>query len=311
MPTVDIALFTRLIFLQFPKSVFSAMEAERFDRLKEMREKGLTHLTLQILRYRDVVKDNFHDLLNTTMKELARKGAASDDVTRIANNWAVPLAVFRCLETELNISLSYNELFRIAQKGIAIQNAECKTNNELGCFWSTVQFMVAQGDILHEGDYQIKYLDSFSSDIAKNLIWNDKRPVLYMQKTRVFMLYKQNAKSVGEKVIPEESLKYYLENSKAYLGEKNCRYKVFNKGMPVYEKDRVPVRELRQATKVFRSYCFDYQKLVEEFDINFQVSSSETNEDEEDEEGEKSEEDESENNEDYESRDNQQEVLPF
>jgi len=41
---------------------------------------------------------------------------------------------------------------------------------------------------------------------------------------------------MGDNVLLEESLKYYHEHSKAFLGEKNVRYDVYSKGMPVMTK---------------------------------------------------------------------------
>lgn len=280
MPTVDIALFTRLIFLRFPKSVFSEEETARYERLKEIREDGMTHLTLEILRLRNKMRTEFRHVLNMTIKELADKSGTSDDVSRIANNWAVPLAVYRCLEIYLNVPLTFNELFQIVRKGIAMQNTECKTNNELGGFWNTVQFLVSQGDLLNEGDYIIKYQDNFKSDVIKPVTWQNKRPILYLQKSRVFKLYRQSGKIVGDKVLPEETLKYYLVNSKAYLGEKQCRFKVFYKGMPQYDTSVTTGRQPTQISKVFRAFCFDYLKLVDEFEINLESATQNIKEEE-------------------------------
>lgn len=278
MPTTDIALFTRLIFLRFPKSVFTDEETARYERLKEIREDGMTHLTLEILRHREKIQSDFRHVLRLTMKELANRSGTSDDVKRIANNWAVPLAVFRCLEIDLNLPINYKDLFVIAQKGIAMLNTECRKNNELGGFWNTVQFLISQGDLLNEGDYIVKYHDSFKSDVVKPVTWQNKRPILYLQKSRVFKLYRQSGKTVGDKVLPEESLKYYLINSKTYLGEKQCRFKVFFKGIPQYESSATPGRQPAQVSKVFRAFCFDYLKLVSEFDINFESASSNSQE---------------------------------
>ena len=124
----------------------------------------------------------------------------------------------------------------------------------------------------------VKYQDSFKSNVVQPVTWQNKRPVLYLQKSRVFKLYRQSGKAVGDKVLPEESLKYYLINSKAYLGEKQCRFNVFFKGMPQYESSAIPGRQPTQVSKVFRAFCFDYLKLVDEFDINFESASSNSQE---------------------------------
>lgn len=68
MPTSDIALFTRLVFLQFPRSEFSDKEKQNYKVLLEMRSLGLTHLTLEILKQRKHFEQTwstaFHDTQN-------------------------------------------------------------------------------------------------------------------------------------------------------------------------------------------------------------------------------------------------------
>lgn len=52
MPTKDPALFSRTIFLTFSKSQFTTEETDDFKKLADMRAGGLTHLTLELLKYR-------------------------------------------------------------------------------------------------------------------------------------------------------------------------------------------------------------------------------------------------------------------
>lgn len=119
--------------------------------------------------------------------------------------------------------------------------------------------------------------------------------MLHIQKTRIFMLYKKHGKAVGDTLLPEGSLKYYLENSRAYLGEKLMRYDVYYKGIVQCEqtyknKDGSLVK---QSTSQ-RSYCFDYCEIVKAYDINLEKSSPYSNEsmDEEEDEHSSDEEDE-------------------
>jgi len=283
MPTMDIALFSRLIFLQFPESVFTDEQKENFRILESMRNSGLTHLTLEMLKHRGKMEASFATMFRETCIELADALNGQPIEDRILNNWAVPLAAYRCLETVLNVNLSYSTLFNITLQGIRTQNNECKTSSELGSFWNAVQYLVAQGDIIEGGDYRIKYMRFFKAEKRAAMEWQQERPVLFLQKTRIFMLYKHNGKNVGDIVIPEESLKYYLEHSKAYLGEKRMRYKVYNKGSLVYDRSR-PMGNggFHEAETVQLSYCFDYLKLSETFGINLERAKAETQDDEDD-----------------------------
>ena len=281
MPTMDIALFNRLIFLQFPESVFSEEQKENYKRLEELRERGLTHLTVELMRYRHKMESSYASMFKETLKDIedTLRGEPIED--RILNNWAVPLAAYRTLETALHIDLPYTLLFDICIKGIRTQSNECKTSSELGGFWNTVQWLMAQGEIIEGGDFKIKYM-TFIKTNKVSMQWQEEHPVLIMQKSRIFMLYRQSGRSVGDVVLPEESLRYYLEHSKAYLGEKTYRFKVYNKGVPVYDKNRPNGNNgFCEAETVQRAYVFDYRKIIEAFDINLERANAESTDEEE------------------------------
>ena len=189
---------------------------------------------------------------------------------RILLNWVAPLAVFHCLEAYLDTSLSYKQMLEICVEGIKFQNAQCKQNNELAAFWNMVQYLMSEGEIIEGGDFRIEYLRHLKTNIA-NVQWSESRPVLYIQKTRLFMLYKKNGKAVGDTLLPEGSLKYYLEHCREYLGEKQgIRYKVYHHGIVQYQKVGDVTKEV---STVQRSYCFDYNMLAESFNINLERAS--------------------------------------
>lgn len=285
MATMDIALFSRLIFLQFPRSEFTAEEKENYKQLEKLRDGGLTHLTLDILKLRPKMESSYAATFNQIVMDLTDTLDGQPIEDRILKNWAVPLAAYRCLETALNIGLPYSELYEIAVNGIQTQNAECKSSSELGNFWNMLQYLIDQGDVIDGSDFRIKYQVFFKSDTA-SIQYSMAHPILYLKKSRVFKLYRQSGKNMGDNVIPEESLKYYLEHSKAYLGEKHVKYDVYSKGVPVYVKSSDGKSNIIEKT-VQRSYCFDYIRLKEQFEINFERATADTlSEDEKDEKDE-------------------------
>lgn len=273
MATADIALFSRLIYLTFSKSEFSHEEKEAYLELKKIRQYSLTHLTLEILNMRNKVEQNFRNLYKMTLDDVAERLAKHPVEDRIMHNWLAPLVAFRALES-LDVALSYKEMLEIAVNGIIRQNSECRQNNELAAFWNMVQFLASDGEIIEDGDFRIQYVRRFQSSLV-DTDWKDTRPVLYIQKSRIFMLYKKFGKAVGDNLLPEGSLKYYLENSRAFLGEKVTRYHVYFKGVVQFVKNRKNSDgSLMKQTTTQRSYCFDYQELVKAYNINLEKSSS-------------------------------------
>lgn len=278
MPTTDIALFSRLIFLSFPKSDFTDDEKKNYQRLLMMRSKGMTHLTLQLLTHRELFVKAFYDQYHLILDDVNKRLGSRNVIDRIVQNWVVPLTAFRCLEGKLDLPLSYSEVLNITVEGIIHQNMECKTNDELGSFWRMVQFLNSEGEIYEDADFRIRTVSRFHSSIINETEWAEPHKILYLKKTRIFMLYKLNAHRNGETSLPEESLRYYLENSKEYLGEQRMTYHVVKKGNQILDFDHRDAKGQPAKMSVQqRSYCFDYEKLVEAFDINLEMTREENN----------------------------------
>lgn len=229
MPTADIALFSRLIFLQFPRSEFTHEEKHNYMELMKMRSRGLTHLTIELLKYRKRFEQNYASMFREVQKAVNAELSGQRCEDRIVNNWCVPLAALKVLQ-DVVPTLPYDTLFQIIIEGIRKQSAECKTNGELGSFWNTVQYLASEGILIDTGDYTIKYLTSLKTD-AVDCSWGVEKPILYMQTTRVFNLYRKEGRQAAEKVLPIDALKYYLANNAAYLGKKNVRLYVFKMGI--------------------------------------------------------------------------------
>lgn len=266
MPTTDIALFTRLIFLRFPRSEFSIEEKQEHKKLMAMASTGLTHLTIKILALRDHMERFFPSMYDEAFDIISRELENEPIEDRILKNWVTPLAVYRTLEPLLKVRLSTQELIDITVSGIKTQSRETKSNSELGSFWNVVQYLVGEGELVEDCDFKIQYKRHFKSSVV-DVEWQETHSILFIQKSKVFMLYKMKERSAGDNVIPEESLKYYLEQSRAFLGEKNMRYFVSIKGVRQQVTDPKNKDKLIYQVTSQRSYCFDYDILQRVYGI--------------------------------------------
>ena len=107
-----------------------------------------------------------------------------------------------------------------------MQNSECKSSNELAGFWNVVAYLYQDGMVYKDSDFKIKYVNRFKTDTSHLMEWSTPKPVLMLRKNRIFMLYKKNGKAVGDNTLPDETLAYYLENSKEFIGlKKSVRFK--------------------------------------------------------------------------------------
>lgn len=274
MTTIDIALFSRLVYLTFNKTEFSNDEKRAFDECKAIRDMGLSHLTLQLLRYRTKMETEFLSNYKQCMNDLNDRLKNEKIEDRIQRNWVIPLAAFHTLEAVIDVPFSYKEMLDIVVTGIIRQNQECKSNNELANFWNVVSYLLQDGEIFNESDYRIEYMKKFKSDVVRTeMEFVRPRPILLMRKNRIFMLYKKFAKQVGDSALPTESLKYYLENSKEYMGKKNSvRFKNIQRGQEVTTRVETDGKEeFKKTTMVEQAMCFDYEMIMNAYNINLEV----------------------------------------
>ena len=270
MATADIALFSRFIFLRYNKSEFCP--AENFNRLRDTRKLGCTHLTLELLRHRDYFAINFRDAFCKAYKDMQELMGDFIVEDRILLNWMIPVAALGCLKDRIDVPFSYEDLCRLATAGIIEQNKELKHNNEIAVFWDIVGYLRQEGQVVINADYRIEYKDKLKVDEGQiQQEYLRPKQILFLRYKRIFELYLLHGKRIGEPLLPKTSLAYYLENSPAYLGKKRSqRFKNIIQGRQQYESatDSTP----REESVVDQAYCFDYGMLKEQFNINLEIS---------------------------------------
>ena len=284
MATADIALFSRMIFLTFDTSEFTAEAKRRFNELLEERKKGLSHLALQILSHRKKFEAEYDGNYKSAFSDITEKLEQARIEDRILRNWVVPLAAFRTLSGVLELPFTYKDMLEITIEGIVRQNSECKSNNELGKFWDLVAYLRQNGDIYNESDYRIVYVNEFSCNSpAVKMQFKEQKRILLLRKSRIFQLYKKEARAVGETSLPEGSLKFYLEKSPEFIGTKNSvRFKNVSKGVfdITVKKDEHGRDVTTYKQTVDMAMAFDYDLLTTHYNINLEVSDIFAQEDE-------------------------------
>jgi DNA primase len=219
MPTADIALFSRLIFCSFTKVEYTDTEKLKFNELKEIEKKGISHITHEILQHREYFKENFKENYEAASAELTEEinNAVIED--RIFKNWLLVIAAFRTLKDKISISMDYTEVVKLAGSLIVRQNQETKKNNELSIFWSIVEFLFRDNQLREDEDFKVDCVTKLKTDKV-NVDWGQPRTVIYLNHTRIFQLYRLHGQKTKENILPLKTLEYYLMNNKTYLGKK-------------------------------------------------------------------------------------------
>ncbi len=273
-PTQDMALFTRVLFLSFTKTTFTQKERILYEDLVNICDMGLSHLTVELLKYRQLFEKNFSEAYSLSKRELATKLADISVHDRIFGNWVIPLATFRTLETVLDLPFSYSELFDTAVKCLFNQNELAQESSEVGDFWSILQGLQASGKCIEGVHYNIRYLRQFRPLSAKEDIeFSEAKPILYLNSAAVSSLFSGRGNNATTARSYWSTIISYLKSHNSFLGLKQDRFSILlpNGGLD-YFIDTVNGQQVRKK-KVNRpkALCFDYLQLKEAFGIDLET----------------------------------------
>ena len=247
LPTADIALFHRLIYLSFTKDEYSDQEQKLFDKLKEIEKNGLTSITHEVLRNRAWFVNNYLDCYNRASDELRERLKKFSIEERILRNWSMITAAFYTLEDKLKIAFSKHDLIEFATKQIITQQKETRTSGEISTFWSLVDFMYSDHHIQEGVDFKIKW-GKISLTIGGEVIsFPEPRNLLFIQHSRIIPLYRKFGKLNDEKILPVDSIQFYLRNDPRFIGI--CKAEKFHADIT------------KAKVKVTTAYVFDYDKI--------------------------------------------------
>ena len=272
MPTADIALFSRMVFLTFNKTTFSDIEKQNFERLTRIEKRGLTHLTAQLLNLRPSFQGGYRTAWDDTvsdLSELARTAAVED---RTLKNWATILAAFRVLDPMLNLGFHYDEMLSLCARMCVDQNAKTRQSNEMAGFWEIVENMVGSSRAWIEVDYRImpggrQISTRESAKTGTKVELNPHKRYLFVNFNRLSSLYIKEGRDL-QHVIPKDSLKYYLENSPEYIGTiLAMKFKHVDNQLGYTPSDPSLAK-----TRTTTAMVFDYDAIVENYNISLEIA---------------------------------------
>lgn len=277
MPTADIALFTRLIYLTCERQHHSQEERERFTDLLQYRQMGATHITLQILRHRDQFEANFCKAMKKAETYVRSHLGEQKPTDRIEKNWTVLLAVFLSLERLIDFPFQYERLLDLCVNGIIRQDKLCAKTDELSRLWDIISSAHQKGIFVYEQNYVIRTKDrmKITKDKGKEeLTFTPPRRILMIRKDSMLNTYRQLGKQMDEKLLPSESILHYLQNTPEYYGKAVSpeRFKSFNSnGQPIQELiTEEGTSKLVTKLQQDRPLCFDYAMVSEKYGINLE-----------------------------------------
>ncbi|PXZ44736.1 DNA primase [Sanguibacteroides justesenii] len=265
MADADTALLTRFIFLGFMNDTHTPEEKKRYQELKEIEKRGITHLTNRILKLRTCFMDGYSAALKKTQAKMEAIMKGRDIMDRIFNNWMMVLAAYTALEDYLELPWSWDELIEKACDLMIVQGKESEQNDDLGKFWRVIQFLASSNYIFEGGDYKFVYEKKIKRIYSEGDSWkkedisfSEPKELIYLNTSRIFSFYRERVLKEGEKPLPESTIQSYLKNTKAFICDTKKVY--FNRVDPKTGIQELDENKKKKYTST-SAFVFDYSLL--------------------------------------------------
>ena len=274
MPNRDNALFTRVVHVEFFKTSHTEQESKNFSELRGIASRGLSHLTAQLLKLRNVFEADYAAQFISTKKEFKRALEDSRVDDRVFDNWLSILAAFRTVQTSLDLPFDYKDLFEVCVRGIRAQMEKLSKNSDVAVFWQLLDANHMQGKIINRAHYVLRSLKQFRNAAGDDMDFGNEKNLIFINFQNVVTTLGQrvNGVNIVGKLDPV-SLESYLRTDPAYLGTKQWRFMLLQpNGQPDYIFERRGDRTVKRLKEVRpMAMVFDYDMLKQKFDINLEV----------------------------------------
>ncbi len=233
----DAALVERMIFFRTTAKEMTAQQKEQYRNFSGYLENNtMTHITHELIKYRPAIEKHYKDVSHKVQDELEYKLRSVKPSSRILENYASLLAVFRIIEGQ-NLRLfpfDSKNLMAIIQETIINHSEELKNVGVVNEFWTIIQGI--KEDDFFNRDTHYKLVSEIEIELEKTKTVPDNTPgispdgktykkrfiepkdILYFNIKSVYGKYKKMANRMKYRSLDEGNLKYYLKDSPAFIG---------------------------------------------------------------------------------------------
>ena len=156
MPTIEPALFTRLIFLNFEPLKLTDEHRDLYLKLLAMEKAGISFLTVEALKYRENVADQFKEIHSVESKWLLEQTKGLDIIERLVVNYAMLIAIARIMNDVLPLPFTVNDFRDYCLELIKQQHFILSGSDDGSKFWEIVEQLFNTFQIEEGKDFEIK-----------------------------------------------------------------------------------------------------------------------------------------------------------
>lgn len=203
MPTIETALFERLIMLTFSGSSRTAERKKYFGKLKKLQEQGISHITGYLLRYSELFNTHFYETHLACNKELTEALQIPEVSDRFIDNYSSLLTTCKLLLRHEDLGFSYQDFLQLVAAQLKHQYYIMIGSDDVSKFWEIVESLFVQNHIKEGREFEL----------------SDKK--LYIRIQNIIGLYQQEMRQRNDaNALNKASLEDYLKLDKTTFIER-------------------------------------------------------------------------------------------
>jgi len=242
LPTLDVALLERCLCLTAYKSDYTDEQLTRYSELKTIEEKGLSHLTDDFLKYRELVLKNFLASNVLIQKQISERCPGIS--VRLQKNLTTILTTFHVLQDKFEFPFNFDQVLNFGIAIIEEQQKFIESSDDLKNFWSIFATLIEQDRIKEGRNYILHDVCNIRYIGNTDLIHYPKGMMcLFLRWDGLYPLYAEYSRRSSMVSLGEKTIQFYLEKTKYFQGK--IKHKKF--------RDKITGQEW-----VNQAFCFDY-----------------------------------------------------
>jgi DNA primase len=190
--------------------------------LKAEERKGLSHLIVEVVRFRDYFVQEFEEARQKIVSELKKDLQGESYKGRILENVSILVATHKIMAEKLDLKFTFNQVYNEAKTMIVSQSEQISDSDAMGSFWKMLAFLSFDYKIQENQDYIIREEHSITVRNGKEeetIAFSKPTNVLYIQLTKIHPLYMaEHRKQHGENGVSEQSIRAFIKSSKYFIG---------------------------------------------------------------------------------------------
>ncbi len=217
----DYALFNRSMTIFVKKQQFTQAQADVFEKLKALENKGITNILIEILNRRPLFEQHYYHeqirVKNDLKEELNKRGEKY--VERILNTVSEFLATAKIFleKTDLEFPWTYEQVKEKTWNKILSLSEMIVQSNKVAVFFGTVEYLQTQLRIVDGREFKVEERTSFKVKHKgkTDIKCFEKKKVLFLRMKLIEPHYRDLVK---QDALKSNALNIYLNSHPAYIG---------------------------------------------------------------------------------------------